>query len=351
MDVSLDALIKQNKKEKSKGGKKGDAGKKALVAAVGKRGKAQRANKVAAARGMDVDSVAVPIVKPRNKKGGAAKKGGKVKIAQKKVKVKPGAAGKKGKKQLTPGKKKAAPKVADSLQARISAAIARRNGTPGKKTPQKPSRQVTVTITNPNARGGAAAAAAAAGAAAAAAAAGSSRSSSSAAAGGCRASRSRAAAATSRRRRRRAAAAAARCRLWVAAARRRRAAARRAARATRWRRGSRSERGRRPRRAGVGRERIARESARARNCAVPGRPGTGARAARLSVQDACAWVFVDLEFQLFLRYVAAGAGAAALRLPGVAGGGRGAFASTHLPRQIGQVFLLFSHVSMQWTWK
>ena len=138
MDVSLDALIKQNKKEKSKGGKKGDAGKKALVAAVGKRGKAQRANKVAAARGMDVDSVAVPIVKPRNKKGGAAKKGGKVKIAQKKVKVKPGAAGKKGKKQLTPGKKKAAPKVADSLQARISAAIARRNGTPGKKTPQKP---------------------------------------------------------------------------------------------------------------------------------------------------------------------------------------------------------------------
>ena len=77
MDVSLDALIKQNKKEKSKGGKKGDAGKKALVAAVGKRGKAQRANKVAAARGMDVDSVAVPIVKPRNKKGGAAKKGGK----------------------------------------------------------------------------------------------------------------------------------------------------------------------------------------------------------------------------------------------------------------------------------
>ena len=154
MDVSLDALIKQNKKEKSKGGKKGDAGKKALVAAVGKRGKAQRANKVAAARGMDVDSVAVPIVKPRNKKGGAAKKGGKVKIAQKKVKVKPGAAGKKGKKQLTPGKKKAAPKVADSLQARISAAIARRNGTPGKKTPQKPSRQVTVTITNPNARGG-----------------------------------------------------------------------------------------------------------------------------------------------------------------------------------------------------
>ena len=102
----------------------------------------------------------------------------------------------------------------------------------------------------------------------------------------------------------------------------------------------------------MGRERIARESARARAIARCRVDSTPRRAPRLSVQVRAHGGFVVLEFQLFLRYyVAAGAGAAALRLPGVAGGGRGAFASTHLPRQIGQVFLLFSHVSMQWTWK
>ena len=55
---------------------------------------------------------------------------------------------------------------------------------------------------------------------------------------------------------------------------------------------------------------------------------------------------------LITEYAAAGyVGGALGRAPGVAGAGFGALANSHLRRQIGQVFLLCSHVLMHIRWK
>jgi hypothetical protein len=101
MAMSLDALIKAQRADRSKAsgkGKKGKLGKAgaddsgsaklakdALVAAVGARSKAQRADKIAQARGMDIDSVPVPVVAPRSK-GRGGKEGGSGSTAGKKKK-------------------------------------------------------------------------------------------------------------------------------------------------------------------------------------------------------------------------------------------------------------------------
>jgi hypothetical protein len=82
MDMSLDALIKAQRADRPKSAGKGKKGKPgqtsangsaaangqdALVAAAGARSKAQRGNKFAKVRGMDIDSVPVLVVPPRTR--------------------------------------------------------------------------------------------------------------------------------------------------------------------------------------------------------------------------------------------------------------------------------------------
>ena len=106
MGMSLDALIKAQRAERIRASKKEQRGadgegsaklaKSALVAAVGARSKAQRAAKLAKARGMEIDSVPVPVVAPRTK-GRGSRVGGKAREDgsgnKKKKKKKSGAKG------------------------------------------------------------------------------------------------------------------------------------------------------------------------------------------------------------------------------------------------------------------
>ena len=136
-DQSLDELIKASSKDKKKGGpagkkagkapggkkggKKGTPdGKAKLVSAVSKNSKAKRANKMAKARGMDVDMKPVKGVQPRAKTG----------------------------------KKGVGAKVADTLKARIAAAKGRLAGKiGGKGTPAKAA-DIKITIAGQKNTGG-----------------------------------------------------------------------------------------------------------------------------------------------------------------------------------------------------
>jgi len=153
MDMSLDALIKAQRADrpksagKNKNSRPGMTGanasgstklaKDALLAAVGARGKAQRAKKIAQARGMDIDSVPVPVVAPRSK-GQGGKAGG------------PGASG------GTAGKKKKrvvgqGAKPGSMLKAKVQTSKAQAG--PGGATKVHSPRSVQITIPGPAASG------------------------------------------------------------------------------------------------------------------------------------------------------------------------------------------------------
>ena len=130
--------------------KKGDA---QLAKAVKQRNKAQRTNKVAAARGMDIDKVPVPMAR-KGAKNLSSKK--KIKIKGKgAVKVKPAKASAKGGK-ASPGKLTLAAMLQKPLSnASQKSAKGGRGATPTKGAGgRKGAAQVQVTIKNAGARGG-----------------------------------------------------------------------------------------------------------------------------------------------------------------------------------------------------
>tara|TARA_B100000795_G_scaffold253581_1_gene223850 strand:+ start:166 stop:864 length:699 start_codon:yes stop_codon:yes gene_type:complete len=151
MDMSLDDVIKSSRTS-DKPGKKG-GGDAQLTKAVKQRNKAQRTNKVAAARGMDIDAVPVPMAR-KGAKNLSSKK--KIKIKGKgAVKVKPAKASAKGGK-ASPGKLTLAAMLQKPLSnASQKSAKGGRGATPTKGAGgRKGAAQVQVTIKNAGARGG-----------------------------------------------------------------------------------------------------------------------------------------------------------------------------------------------------
>jgi len=146
MDMSLDDVIKSSRTS-DKPSKKGDA---QLTKAVKQRNKAQRTNKVAAARGMDIDKVPVPMAR-KGAKNLSSKK--KIKIKGKgAVKVKPAKASAKGGK-ASQGKLT----LAAMLQKPLSNASQKSTKGGRGATPTKAggrAAQVQVTIKNAGGRGG-----------------------------------------------------------------------------------------------------------------------------------------------------------------------------------------------------
>ena len=122
-----------------------------LTKAVKQRNKAQRTNKVAAARGMDIDKVPVPM----------ARKGAKTLSSKKNIKIKGKVAPAKGGKAVAKGGKASQGKLtlAAMLQKPLSNASQNstkggRGATPTKAGGRKGAAQVQVTIKNAGARGG-----------------------------------------------------------------------------------------------------------------------------------------------------------------------------------------------------
>ena len=151
MDMSLDDVIKSSRTS-DKPGKKG-GGDAQLTKAVKQRNKAQRTNKVAAARGMDIDAVPVPMAR-KGANNLSSKK--KIKIKGKgAVKVKPAKASAKGGK-ASPGKLTLAAMLQKPLSnASQKSAKGGRGATPTKGAGgRKGAAQVQVTIKNAGARGG-----------------------------------------------------------------------------------------------------------------------------------------------------------------------------------------------------
>ena len=149
MDMSLDDVIKSSRTS-DKPGKKG-GGDAQLTKAVKQRNKAQRTNKVAAARGMDIDAVPVPMAR-KGAKNLSSKK--KIKIKGKgAVKVKPAKASAKGGK-ASPGKLTLAAMLQKPLSnASQKSAKGGRGATPTKGAGgRKGAAQVQVTIKNAGAR-------------------------------------------------------------------------------------------------------------------------------------------------------------------------------------------------------
>ena len=141
MDMALDDVIKMSRPPKVAKGK--GAAKEGLGKAAMQKNKAQRKNKVAEARGMDVDPVSVPIVK-------SSKKNLKVKAGVKVKKV--GAAKKAPAKQQAGGATKPV-----SLASMLSKPVGAAGSSSGAKAPAKPAPAkgaagVTITITNPSAK-------------------------------------------------------------------------------------------------------------------------------------------------------------------------------------------------------
>ena len=151
MDMSLDDVIKSSRTSDKPGKKGGDDAQ--LTKAVKQRNKAQRTNKVAAARGMDIDAVPVPMAR-KGAKNLSSKK--KIKIKGKgAVKVKPAKASAKGGK-ASPGKLTLAAMLQKPLSnASQKSAKGGRGATPTKGAGgRKGAAQVQVTIKNAGARGG-----------------------------------------------------------------------------------------------------------------------------------------------------------------------------------------------------
>ena len=148
MDMSLDDVIKSSRTSDKPGKKGGDDAQ--LTKAVKQRNKAQRTNKVAAARGMDIDAVPVPM----------ARKGAKNLSSKKKIKIK-------GKGALKVKPAKASAKGGKASQGKLTLAAmlqkplsnASQKSTKGGRgaTPTKAggrAAQVQVTIKNAGGRGG-----------------------------------------------------------------------------------------------------------------------------------------------------------------------------------------------------